>query len=94
MMPVTAVEQLVMRLVDRTLHRANAAASSSLRRLDNVVRAPHVAGPDDAAATALAENRVSAIMDEVAHRPLQPALTFNPEAAGRAEAAASAAAPA
>jgi len=54
---------------------------SPLRRLDNVVLSPHVAGLSDAAVTAMAEKCVDTILDYLAGRPLEPGLVLNPEVA-------------
>jgi D-3-phosphoglycerate dehydrogenase len=69
-------------------------ATSPLRRLDNVVLSPHVAGLSDAAVTAMAEKCVDNILDYLARRRLEPGLILNPEVVGRAEGALSPAAPA
>ncbi len=58
-------------------------AASPLRRLDNVVLSPHVAGLSDAAVTAMAEKCVDNILDYLAGRPLEAGLLLNPEVAGR-----------
>jgi len=55
---------------------------SPLRRLDNVVFSPHVAGLSDAAVTAMAEKCVDNILDYLAGRPLEPGLILNPEVVG------------
>ena len=52
---------------------------SPLRRLDNVVFSPHVAGLSDAAVTAMAVKCVDNILDYLAGRPLPPGLVLNPE---------------
>jgi len=57
-------------------------AESPLRRLDNVVFSPHVAGLSDAAVTAMAEKCVDNILDYLAGRPLEPGLILNPEVVG------------
>ncbi len=69
-------------------------AASPLRRLDNVVLSPHVAGLSDAAVTAMAEKCVTNILDYLAGRPLEAGLILNPEVVGRADGSVSAAAPA
>ncbi len=55
---------------------------SPLRRLDNVVFSPHVAGLSDAAVAAMAEKCVDNILDFLAGRPLEPGLILNPEVVG------------
>jgi phosphoglycerate dehydrogenase-like enzyme/quinol monooxygenase YgiN len=65
--------------------------ASPLRRLDNVVLTPHVAGLSDAAVAAMAGKCVDNILDYLAGRALEPGLLLNPEVVGR-EAAGGAAA--
>ena len=57
-------------------------AESPLRRMDNVVFSPHVAGLSDAAVTAMAERCVDTILDYLAGRPVAPGLILNPEVVG------------
>jgi D-3-phosphoglycerate dehydrogenase len=54
------------------------AADSPLRRLDNVVLSPHVAGQTQAALVRVATTAATAILDELAGR--RPQHVYNPEA--------------
>ncbi len=52
---------------------------SPLRRMDNVVLSPHVAGLSDGAVAAMAEKCVDSILTYLAGRPLESGLILNPE---------------
>jgi phosphoglycerate dehydrogenase-like enzyme len=55
---------------------------SALRRMDNVVLSPHVAGLSEAAVAAMAAKCVDTILEYLAGRPLEPGIVLNPEVVG------------
>lgn len=54
-------------------------ATSPLRRLDNVILSPHVAGLSEGAVAAMAQRCVDNILDYLAGRQLEPGLILNPK---------------